>query len=166
MDNIQIRLLTTLDKEAFKEHMNRLDSISKNYRFFGGMSKYAIEDYVNKSFNHKCFGNCDIKCEKECCVPTGIYYGAFDGDYLCGVGQLQPISKSCAELAFSIDDNYRKKGLGILLFQAIKDIAIAFHYTTLNLIILPENAAMRNLAIKFGVKFEFSDGELYGRLKL
>ena len=103
---LELRRLWPSDKEAFRDHLVSLDPRSRHLRFGGGMSDEFLVRYAEH-----CFGKGDL------------IYGAFIDGKLVGAGELrsnQAIGASRlrsgghihAEAAFSVDDGYRRRGVG------------------------------------------------------
>jgi GNAT superfamily N-acetyltransferase len=109
----EVRRLWLADKEAFRHHLLSLDPRSRHLRFGGGMS----DDFLIR-YAENCFGKSDL------------IYGAFiDGD-LVGAAELRsnqaiwseqaPFGRHIhAEAAFSVDNGYRRRGIGEKLFKRI-----------------------------------------------
>ena len=66
--------------------------------------------------------------------------------------------------AFSVENDYRKQGLGQRLFGRIAEAARNHGVEVIEIVCLPENAAMRRLAAKFSAEFTFADNQLLGKL--
>jgi hypothetical protein len=69
-----------------------------------------------------------------------------------------------AEAAFSVDDGYRRRGIGEKLFKRILRAATNHGVETIEIVCLPENVGMQNLARKFSAHFTFEENWLTGRL--
>jgi RimJ/RimL family protein N-acetyltransferase len=155
---VEIRRLWPSDKEAFRDHLMSLDSRSRHLRFGGGMSDHFLAHYAEN-----CFGKGDL------------LYGAFvDGD-LVGAAELRsnraiwseqaPFGRNIhAEVAFSVDNGYRRRGIGEKLFKRILRAATNHGVETIEIVCLPENVGMQNLAKKFHAHFTFEENSLTGRL--
>ena len=107
MTNFQIRRLLSEDMSAYCDHMVGLDRQSRNDRFEGAMSDGAIIRYATRP------------------LKEGEYlYGAFDGDHLCGVGELRSSAstegETHAEAASSVEGAHRKQGIGARLFERLR----------------------------------------------
>ena len=110
--NVEIRRLWPSDMEAFRDHLLRLDPRSRHERFGGGMS----DDFLVRYAEH-CFGQGDL------------VYGAFVDGHMCGAAELRsnhaiwseqaPFGRHIhAEAAFSVEEGYRRRGVGEKLFRA------------------------------------------------
>ena len=70
-----------------------------------------------------------------------------------------------AEAAFSVESEYRRRGIGEKLFRRILRAATNHGVETIEIICLPDNIGMRMLAQKFKTHFTFEENELTGRLR-
>jgi GNAT superfamily N-acetyltransferase len=157
--NFEIRRLWPSDMEAYRDHLLRLDSRSRHERFGGGMS----DDFLAHYAAH-CFGQGDL------------LYGAFIDGQLIGAAELRsnaaiwseqaPFGRNIrAEAAFSVEQGYRRRGIGEKLFKRIQRAASNHGVETIEIICLPDNIAMRSLAQKFKTHFTFEESALTGRLR-
>ena len=152
MNNVQIRRLLPEDMTAYCDHLVGLDRQSRNDRFEGAMSDGAIIKYATKP------------------LKEGEYlYGAFDGDHLCGVGELRSLApadgETHAEAALSVDGPHRRQGIGARLFERLRLAAAEHGIDVIDLIALPSNLPMRAIARKFKMLLVFERGVLAGRLR-
>jgi len=155
---IEIRRLWPADKEAFRDHLLKLDQRSRHLRFGGGMSDEFLARYAEN-----CFGKGDL------------LYGAFADRKLVGAAELRsnqaiwseqaPFGRDIhAEAAFSVDQAYRRRGVGEKLFKRILRAAANHGVETIEIVCLPENVGMQSLAKKFDAHFTFEANWLTGRL--
>lgn len=157
---VEVRRLWPSDKEAFRDHLLSLDPRSRHLRFGGGMSDDFLVRYAQN-----CFGKGDL------------LYGAFVDGRLVGAAELRsnqalwseqaPFGSHVqAEAAFSVDQHCRRRGIGEKLFKRIVRAAANHGVETIEIICLPENVGMQNLARKFQTQFAFEENLLTGRLKV
>ena len=155
---VEIRRLWPSDKEAFRDHLLTLDPRSRHLRFGGGMSDDFLAHYAEN-----CFGKGDL------------IYGAFVDSRLVGAAELRsnqaiwseqaPFGRNIhAEAAFSVDERYRRRGVGEKLFKRILRAAANHGVEAIEIVCLPENVGMQNLAKKFHAHFTFEENSLTGRL--
>jgi GNAT superfamily N-acetyltransferase len=155
---VDVRRLWLADKEAFREHLVSLDPRSRRLRFGGGMSDEFLSRYAEN-----CFGKGDL------------LYGAFVDGKMAGAAELRsnqaiwseqaPFGRHIhAEAAFSVDDGYRRRGIGEKLFKRILRAAANHGVETIEIVCLPENVGMQNLARTFRTRFTFEQNSLTGRL--
>jgi GNAT superfamily N-acetyltransferase len=156
--HVEIRRLWPSDKEAFRDHLLRLDPRSRHLRFGGGMSDDFLVHYAEN-----CFGKGDL------------LYGAFVGGGMVGAAELRsdqaiwseqvPFGRNIhAEGAFSVEEGYRRRGIGEKLFKRILRAATNHGVETIEIICLPDNIGMQSLAKKFKTRFTFEENALTGRL--
>jgi GNAT superfamily N-acetyltransferase len=155
---LELRRLWPSDKEAFRDHLLSLDARSRHLRFGGGMSDDFLARYAEN-----CFGKGDL------------IYGAFIEGKLVGAAELRsnqaiwseqaPFGRHIhAEAAFSVDDAYRRRGIGEKLFKRLLRAATNHGVETIEIVCLPENVGMQTLARKFEAHFTFEENWLTGRL--
>jgi GNAT superfamily N-acetyltransferase len=155
---VDIRRLWHSDMPAFRDHMLRLDPNSRHQRFGGGMSDDFIAHYAEN-----CFGRGDL------------VFGAFVEGRLRGAGELRskeaiwseqaPFHRHIhAEAAFSVEGDFRRRGIGEQLFGRIVRAASNHGVETIEIVCLPDNIGMRRLAAKFSTRFAFEENSLTGRL--
>jgi GNAT superfamily N-acetyltransferase len=155
---LELRRLWPSDKEAFRDHLLSLDPRSRHLRFGGGMSDDFLARYAEN-----CFGKGDL------------IYGAFIEGKLVGAAELRsnqaiwseqaPFGRHIhAEAAFSVDDAYRRRGVGEKLFKRLLRAATNHGVETIEIVCLPENVGMQTLARKFEAHFTFEENWLTGRL--
>ena len=155
----EIRRLWPSDKDAFRDHLLRLDARSRHERFGGGMSDEFLVQYAEN-----CFGQGDL------------LYGAFVDGHMCGAAELRsdkaiwteqaPFGRHIqAEAAFSVEEAYRRRGIGEALFKRIQRGATNHGVETIEIICLPDNIGMRKLAQKFKTHFTFEESALTGHLR-
>jgi RimJ/RimL family protein N-acetyltransferase len=155
---VEIRRLWPSDSEAFRDHLLRLNPVSRHERFGGGMSDEFLVHY-----SQNCFGKGDL------------LYGAFVDGAMIGAAELRsdraiwseqaPFGRHIhAEAAFSVEEGYRRRGIGEKLFKRILRAAANHGVETIEIVCLPDNVAMRRLAQKFKARFTFEENALSGRL--
>jgi GNAT superfamily N-acetyltransferase len=156
--HVEIRRLWPSDKEAFRDHLLALDPRSRHLRFGGGMSDDFLAHYAEN-----CFGKGDL------------VYGAFIAGAMIGAAELRsdhaiwseqaPFGRHIhAEAAFSVDEGCRRRGVGEKLFKRILRAATNHGVETIEIVCLPDNIGMQNLAKKYKTHFTFEENELTGRL--
>jgi len=156
--SLEIRRLWPSDMEAYRDHLLRLDPHSRHKRFGGGMS----DDFLVHYAEH-CFGQGDL------------LYGAFVDRELIGAAELRsnsaiwseqaPFGRHIhAEAAFSVEEDYRRQGIGEKLFRRTQRAASNHGVETIEIICLSDNIGMRSLAQKFKTHFTFEENNLTGSL--
>ena len=156
--SVEVRRLWLSDKEAFRDHLLGLSPRSRHLRFGGGMADDFLVHYAEN-----CFGKGDL------------LYGAFVDGKMVGAAELRsnqaiwseqpPFGRHIhAEAAFSVQEAYRRRGIGEKLFKRILRAATNHGVEAIEIICLPENVGMQNLAKKFDAQFTFEQNSLTGRL--
>lgn len=156
---VDVRRLWPSDMDAYRDHLLRLDPRSRHERFGGGMSDDFLVHYAER-----CFGQGDL------------LYGAFVDGRLVGAAELRsnaaiwseqaPFGRHIhAEAAFSVENAFRRRGIGEKLFRRIQRAASNHGVETIEIICLPDNVGMRMLAQKFKTHFTFEESALTGRLR-
>lgn len=154
----EIRRLWAADMPEFRAHLLRLDPTSRHQRFGGGMSDDFLRHYAEK-----CFGTGDL------------IFGAFLDGHIVGAAELRsneaiwaeqaPFQRHRhAEAAFSVENAYRRRGIGEQLFGRIESAASNHGVETIDIVCLPDNVGMIRLAQKFKAHFTFEENMYTGRL--
>jgi GNAT superfamily N-acetyltransferase len=144
--------------QLFRDHLMRLDPLSRHERFGGGMSDDFIDRYAES-----CFGQGDL------------VFGAFVDGTMHGAGELRsseaiwteqaPFERHIhAEAAFSVEEPYRRRGIGAQLFRRLEGAASNHGVETIDVICMPDNIGMLRLAAKFKTQFSFEENQMSGRL--
>lgn len=143
-----VRVLSTKEGELLREHLMRLDARSRHDRFNGFVDDEFLAKYAARSIHD----------------GTVIVAYLEDGKVRGAAELHQPdlTPGSLAEIAFSVEDGWRRKGLGAILFAQLIEKARALGYTKLRITTGSENDAMRALARKFGAHLSFRHGESTG----
>lgn len=147
-----IRKLRPKEAALFKEHLLRLDPESRNQRFLGGVNDEFIAKYPARCFAHK----------------ATVFAYIEDGKVL-GAAELHPESpeqKHTAEVAFSVEPELRRRGIGQRLFRRLIVSARNAGIRHLRLNCHPANEAMQGLARKFKAQISFGGCGTIGTLKL
>jgi GNAT superfamily N-acetyltransferase len=134
-----IRRLWSTDKTEFRDHLLRLDPESRRSRFAMGVDDSFIERYAEASFR-----------------LDGVVYAYFEAGKIRALAELRPLGEHDVaemEAAFSVEPEWRRKGIAAALFRRIIDAARRRGKRRLYTTCLATNEAMKALALKF-------DGEL------
>lgn len=148
-----IRSLITQELPLLRDHLLRLDPESRRDRFNG----YADEGFIDR-YAKKCTSDGTII----------IAYFGDDGAVHAAAELHQPdlSSGSLPEIAFSVESDLRRKGIGSILFKQLIAVARSLGYEELRITTSSENQAMRTLANKFGASLTFRHGESTGTIDL
>jgi GNAT superfamily N-acetyltransferase len=155
---LDIRRLWHSDMPTFRGHLLRLDPNSRHQRFGGGMS----DDFVGHYAEH-CFGKGDL------------VFGAFSDGQMVGAAELRsseaiwteqaPFRRHVhAEAAFSVEEPFRRRGIGENLFRRVETAASNHGVETIEIVCMPDNIGMIRLAAKFKAQFTFEENTYTGRL--
>lgn len=104
----------------------------------------------------------------------GMVFGVFADGILRGVGELRPAGqRSCArplgrkaEAAFAVEANFRREGLGAILFRRIVEASRSRGVAELHVRCLNGNGPMQRLALKLGADLHPTGGETDGEIRL
>jgi RimJ/RimL family protein N-acetyltransferase len=128
-----------------RDHLLRLDRTSRYDRFHGFMDDNFIKRYAEK-----------------CANDGTVIIAYFEDGLVKGAAELHPPEHSPdgqPEIAFSVEQQVRRKGVGSILFQKLIAEACSEGYRSLRITTGAHNEAMRALANKFGAKLTFRHGE-------
>ncbi len=148
-----VRTLSRVETlSLLREHLLRLDHASRHDRFHGFMDDGFLERYAAK------------------CASDGTLVIAYLEDGVVrGAAELHPPATSPdlqPEIAFSVETDLRRKGVGSILFRKLIEEARAEGYRSLRITTGAQNEAMRALANKFGAHLTFRYGESTGTIDL
>ena len=138
-----VRRLSVFDQEAFIQHLLRLDADSRRLRFGMIASDAFLLEYA-----------------KGCARWDVVIYGYFVGDILRGAAEMRPLGANAqaeAEVAFSVENEFRGQGVGSVLFEKMVRAARNRGYTKLYMSCLSTNRAMQALARKYAAAFALDD---------
>jgi RimJ/RimL family protein N-acetyltransferase len=147
-----IRKLRPREAALFRDHLLRLDAQSRNQRFLGGVNDEFIAAYPAR-----CFAN-----------GATVFAYLEDGKVL-GAAELHPESPEAdhtAEVAFSVEPELRRRGIGQRLFRRLIVSARNHGIRHLKLNSHPSNDAMQGLARKFSAQITFGSCGTMGSLRL
>jgi len=135
-----------------RDHLLRLDRVSRHDRFQGFMDDSFIERYAEK------------------CANDGTIIVAYmENGVVRGAAELHPpdeTSDGLPEIAFSVEACVRRRGVGSVLFRRLISEARWKGYRRLRVTTGAQNHAMRALASKFGAHLTFRQGESTGTIDL
>ncbi|MBI1619365.1 GNAT family N-acetyltransferase [Aquamicrobium zhengzhouense] len=147
-----IRLLRPSELPQFREHLLRLDDLSRRDRFNGPTSDSFVSSYAERSFHN-----------------GALVIGYVENGQVLGAAELHERPEDrlpTGEIAFSVERALQHRGLGGLLFERLIESARAFGYERLLVTTHPQNQAMKRLARKFNATLRFEDGETVGIIEL
>jgi RimJ/RimL family protein N-acetyltransferase len=146
-----VRLLTAGELPQLREHLLRLSPESRHDRFNGYTDDHFIARYAAKCVSD---GTVIVAC-----IQDGVVRGAAE---LHRPDAANPLP----EIAFSVEAQVRRQGVGSILFTQLIAKAKSLGYQSLRITTGSQNEAMRALAHKFGAKLSFARGESSGVIDL
>jgi hypothetical protein len=147
-----VRTLSQQELPLLREHLLRLDRLSRHDRFHGFMDDSFIERYAEK-----------------CASDGTVVIAYFEQGVVRGAAELHPPEfspEALPEIAFSVETSVRRSGVGSILFRKLIAEAHAKGYRRLRITTGAQNEAMRALASKFGAQLSFRHGESTGTIDL
>ncbi|GJD51520.1 hypothetical protein OPKNFCMD_4275 [Methylobacterium crusticola] len=148
-----IRRLWPSDRAAIETHFRSLDQDSRFNRFMGAVSAAGAGAYAARSLQ-----------------AEGLVFGAFVDGTLRGVGEVRPTAAgglgSDAEAAFTVERDFRCRGLGTALAGRLSHASRNAGVKRLHVRCLSHNHPMRGLALKLGADLAVSGRELHATLAL
>lgn len=133
-----------------RDHLLRLDPVSRHDRFNGIIDDNFIDRYAAK------------------CAGDGTLVVAYmESGIVRGAAELHPPEQSddgVPEIAFSVERCVRRQGVGSILFRRLISEAKWKGYRRLRITTGANNDAMRALASKFGARLVFRWGESMGTI--
>ena len=148
-----VRRLYRPDLPAFCDHLIRLDPETRYERF----GLHVSDDYL-KHYAELCF------------APSALTYGYFEDGVIRGAAELRiyPAQEGAqrrdAEAAFSVEREWRRRGIGTELMSHIVLAARNRRVGTLTIFCLRHNKAMLALARKFEADLTFDLTDVTGHL--
>ncbi len=150
-----VRRLWPSDTTGFRDHLLRLDIDSRHSRFGGAVSDEFLINYAER-----CFGIDDVIYGY---VVDGRVRGAGE---LRGVGHKLPLGfGGAAEAAFSVENGWRRQGVGAELMGRIVRAARNRRADALYMSCLASNQAMLRLARKFSAQLRREPDEALAMLE-
>ena len=146
-----IRKIWIGEAERYRDHLLRLDAISRRNRFAGTVS----DDFVNRY--------ADISLGMG-----AIIHGFFVEGVLRGAAELKPIGQPVtyeAELAFSIEKPWQSHGVGSALLERTLLAARNRGLKYLHMACLADNKRMLELARKFEAELSFDYSSVVGEVR-
>ncbi|MBN9468446.1 MAG: GNAT family N-acetyltransferase [Bosea sp.] len=131
----EVRRLWPTERDLFTAHLLRLDAASRRERFGTAVNDEFLTDYAESTFG-----------------IGGLVYAYVEAGEVRGAAELRGLEElvvQTGEAAFSVERDWRRRGIGAALFGHLITAARNRGIRTLYMTYLPENIAMRNLARKF-----------------
>ena len=139
------------DADLYQSHLLRLDSNDRRLRFFHNVSNCVMARHAREAVSGE---RMLLACEAE-------------GEIRAGAELIpSPCDPTRAEMAFSVERSWRRRGIAAALTRALIAAARAQGIVHLEMEILETNEAMITLADRFGFISELSDDGIKASLKL
>lgn len=147
LDKSMVRRLTAAEQPLFREHLLRLDDESRYDRFNAPTDDLIIEQYADR-----------------CANSGATVIGWFEDGVVRGTAEMHQSEEvpGQGDGAFSVERDYRRKGVGSVLLAQLVEAARECGFRTLRITTQPQNMAMQALVRKFGAKLTFDEGEMIG----
>jgi GNAT superfamily N-acetyltransferase len=146
-----IRKLWSVEADAYRDHLRRLDADSRRSRFGGAISDDMVRTYAATARGG------DV-----------VIHGFFVDGVLRGVADLRilgPLYQREAEAAFSIEKPWQSHGVGSALLERSLLVARNRGIKLLHVCCLAENQRMQQLARKFDAELSFDFGTVIGKVE-
>jgi RimJ/RimL family protein N-acetyltransferase len=146
----EVRRLWPAERDLFTAHLLRLDAATRRERF-----GTAVNDDFLRAYAETTFG------------VGGLVYAYVEAGEVRGAAELRGFEEiviQTGEAAFSVERDWRRRGIGGELFGRLITAARNRNIRTLYMTCLPENAAMRNLARKFEAEMVGGYADVEGRI--
>ena len=141
----QLRVLHHTEISLYYSHLARLSRQCRRSRFGNEVSDQFLADYVDRID-----------------LTNTVIVGYLDGEQLHGGAELRSLRKAwckAAEVAFSVDAQWRSRGIGSALMMDALFMAQALGVERTFLICNRNNRAMQRIAEKVHADIHFEDGD-------
>jgi len=145
-----IRKLWINETDAYRDHLLRLDRVSRNRRFSGAVSDERIARHASSANG-----------------PGVVVHGFFVDAVLRGAAELRPPRSPLTregEAAFSIEQSWQSHGVGTVLLERTLLSARNLGIKTLQMNWLVDNQRMQKLARKFGADLKVDFDSVVGEV--
>lgn len=145
-----IRKLWPTETEKFRDHLLRLDKVSRRMRFAHTVSDTFIAEYASRMSE-----------------LGSVVYGYIEDDEVRAVAELRKLGDAWgheAEAAFSVEATHQDLGIGSDLMGRIIRSARNRGVQRLYMSCLPENNRMQSIARKYEAELAFEPGEVVGEI--
>lgn len=146
----EVRRLWPAERDLFTAHLLRLDAATRRERFGTAVNDEFLRNYAETTFG-----------------VGGLVYAYVEAGEVRGAAELRGLEEiivETGEAAFSVERDWRRRGIGEALFGRLITAARNRNVRTLYMTCLPENAAMRNLARKFEAELVGGYNDVEGRI--
>lgn len=147
---VHIRKLARSEVGTFSEHLQRLDTQSRIYRFGNAVNDAFLDDYAHRVLQ----GDGVVKA----CFIDGVCRGAGEA-FLIDHGDYD------AEAAFSVEKRWQGFGLGTLLFTRLVRSIVNRGGTRVCVICMRSNGPMRRISEKMGGELRIMPDGIIGHIR-
>ena len=151
MKNITIVKASRTELHSIRQHLLRLSISDRYLRFCAALSDGAIDTYTGRlTFTDK----------------DTVYVAVYDDANVVGMLHVAIDAANTAEFALSVDEQWRKHGIGDALFDKGIQQCCECGITQVYMSCLASNVAIKRMAHKRGMTITTDYGESVARLKL
>jgi GNAT superfamily N-acetyltransferase len=145
-----VRKLWIGETDKYRDHLLRLDPVSRRNRFGGAVSDEFIENYVHLPIS----------------LDTVVHGFFLDGEMrgAAELRQLGPRPSHQAEAAISVEKPWQSHGIGSALLRRTLLVARNRGFRMLHMACLADNRRMQQLARKFDAELSFDFGGVVGEV--
>jgi len=146
-----IRKLWIGEADKYRDHILRLDPLSRRNRFGGGVSDDFVRNFVDISVG-----------------VDAVVHGFFMDGVMRGAAELRPLGvhfSRQAEAAISVEKAWQSHGVGSALLRHTLLAARNRGYRLLHMACLADNRRMQQLARKFDAELSFDFGTVVGEVE-
>ncbi|WID98373.1 GNAT family N-acetyltransferase [Bosea vestrisii] len=146
----EVRRLWPAERDLFTAHLLRLDAATRRERFGTAVTDEFLTSYAETTFG-----------------VGGLVYAYVEAGEVRGAAELRGLEEiviQTGEAAFSVERDWRRRGIGEALFGRLITASRNRNIRTLYMTCLPENAAMRNLARQFEAEMVGGYNDVEGRI--
>jgi GNAT superfamily N-acetyltransferase len=150
-DGGAIRKLWIGEADKYRDHVLRLDPVSRHNRFGGGVSDDFVRDYVDLAVS----------------LDT-VVHGFFLDGAMRGAAELRQLGTRFprqAEAAISVEQPWQSHGVGSALLRRTLLTARNRGFRLLHMACLADNRRMQQLARKFDAELSFDFGSVVGEVE-
>jgi RimJ/RimL family protein N-acetyltransferase len=142
-----VRRLWPSDLAPARDHLLRLDPVTRRERFSGAVSDAYLQEHARQAL-----------------LSDGLVLGYRVGNAVRGMAELRGMAPGVAEGAFSVEAGHRRRGIGHALFRRLLLAARNRDIRTLHLRCMPDNRAMQALARRHGARLVFDGDAVLGEV--
>jgi GNAT superfamily N-acetyltransferase len=150
-----VRKLWIGEADKYRDHLLRLDPVSRRNRFGGGASDDFVRNYA------------DLYADWSISLDT-VVHGFFVDGVMRGAAELRQLGgclQRRAEAAMSVEKPWQSHGVGSALLRRTLLAARNRGFQLLHMACLADNQRMQQLARKFDAELSFDFGSVVGEVE-